>query len=344
MNTSRTHQSVHVLILESNAIDASAAVNLLPREFTHRIVLSVDEAESQLDRQMPDLFLCADDLPQESGLMFLARTRHKWENMKRILMVPDPDGELFFDALREVPRLSFLSKPLEKRGFLRVIHHALWESAPDLGDEEAPPSAHDPVESRFEDAPTILESTDILILEADQSAAARLVTLLPWGFRHQTVTSIEAAERQIDSQMPDLLLCADDLPEESGLMFLARTRHKWENMKRILMVPDPDGDFFFQVSHEVPQLLYLRKPVSKPELLHLLRRGLHDSSFDEEEESLMEEVTPLSSRGILSLMTGTFALLIAGAFVFGVLALIYQLKCRLGDFLPEWRMTDFLQH
>jgi DNA-binding response OmpR family regulator len=343
MNSSIPKQSVHVLILESNPLAASAAVNLLPREFTHRIVLSVDEAESQLDRQTPDLLLCADDLPEESGLMFLARTRHKWENMKRILMVPDPDGELFFDALREVPCLSFMSKPLEKRGFLRVIHHALWESAPDSGDEEVFPSGPDSIESRSEDLPTVIKSTDILILEADQSAAARLVTLLPWGFRHLTVTSIEAAESQLDRQTPDLLLCADDLPEESGLMFLARTRHKWENVKRILMVPDPDGDFFFQVSHEVPQLLYLRKPVSKPELLHLLRRGLHDSSFDEEGEPLLEEVTPLSSRGVLSLMTGTFALLIAGAFVFGVLALIYELKCRLGDFLPEWPMTNFLQ-
>ena len=92
-------RSVDILILEKDPEAADAICELLPTEFTRRIVPSVEEAEAELDRRLPCLFLCADDLPEESGLMFLARTRGKWGNLRRILMVADPAGEPFFSTM-----------------------------------------------------------------------------------------------------------------------------------------------------------------------------------------------------------------------------------------------------
>ena len=346
------HHSVDILILESEPKAADIICELLPRDFSPRIVSSVQEAEAELDNRLPDLFLCADDLPEESGLMFLARTRGKWTTLRRILMAPDPDGELFFSALREVPLLSYISKPLEKREFHRILRHALWESDPDTHPVEA---RKDPAVSREhlhkslgEMAPLQLSpmvpSTDVVIIEADPHAAARLTSLLPWGFRHHIASTVEEAETLLDANPPHLILCADDLPTESGLMFLARTKEKWPTTKRLLMVPNPDSEFFFYATQQVSFLSYLSKPVRKIELLHVLRHVLHDNFSEEENLSFPEEEPPPPEGSILKGVAGCFVLLLGAALVFLILEVIYQIKCKTGfDVFPNWHLFDFLR-
>ena len=78
-----------------------------------------------MNRSQPRLFFCADNLPGETGLMFLARTEQGWPGMKRVLMAPDLDGELFFYAMREVKIFSYLNKPVDRGELIRTIHHAL---------------------------------------------------------------------------------------------------------------------------------------------------------------------------------------------------------------------------
>ncbi len=345
---------VEILILETDQENARLISTLLPKEYKHRFVTTVEEAEALLDAKLPDLFICADDLPIESGLMFLARTRDKWHPLRRLLMMPDPDGDLYFHALREVPRLSYLSKPLEKRAFNRAVRHALWE-APSIEDQGSGDPPIVGTDSRYappqEDSaliePPIIAATDVVILEIDPLAAARLVSLLPWGFRHRIATTVEAAEVLLDSKPAELLICSDDLPVESGLMFLARTRGRWIGTKRILLVTDPDAEFFFHASRELPRLLYLAKPVKKSELLHVLRHGLHDIFTDnDEDETPPDSVAPAVSSSLVRVLFAALVLLIAACFVFGVMAIIYQLKCWFGpDIFPGTnQLPNFLQH
>ena len=338
---------VEILILETDDETSALIASLLPKEYKRRFVTTVEEAEALLDEGLPDLFICADDLPVESGLMFLARTREKWPQLRRLLMMPDPDGDLYFHALREVPLLSYLSKPLEKRAFNRAVRHALWENR--TGEIQVGSTASRYAPSQEEAAPgepPIIATTEVVIMEVDPVAASRLIALLPWGFRHRVAQTVAAAEVLLDAQPTDILLCSDDLPEESGLMFLARTRGRWTTTKRILLVTDPDAEFFFHASRELPRLLYLAKPVKKPELLHVLRHGMHDLLTDyDEEEASAESTSPAVSSTLVRVLFAALVLLIAAFLVIGVLFIIYQLKCHFGpDIFPgTTQLPEFLQ-
>ncbi|MEI6491879.1 MAG: response regulator [Verrucomicrobiota bacterium] len=118
---------VDVLILEPDE-DAAAAIGAaLPARLHRAFVNSIPEAEDFMNCNQPRLFLCADDMPGETGLMFLARTEQRWPGMKRVLVAADLDGELFFHAMREVRIFSYLSKPVDRGELIRTVHHALLD-------------------------------------------------------------------------------------------------------------------------------------------------------------------------------------------------------------------------
>ena len=177
----------------------------------------------------------------------------------------------------------------------------------------------------------------IVVLERDEAVVAFIASQLPKEYDCRFVATAEAAEALIDSRTPDLFLCADDLDNESGLMFLARTRDKWTTLRRILMVPDPDPEFFFHVSREMPVLSYLGKPVKKQELLHILRHGLQQPpALDDPEEEPTQEEPSLLSRSFIRMGTWTIVIIIGAIIVVAVLLIIYQIKCKFGtELLPE---------
>jgi DNA-binding response OmpR family regulator len=333
---------VSLLILERDEEVLAFISAQLPRDFDLRIASTVEEAEALLDEKQPDLLLCADDLPVETGLMFLARTCQKWPALPRVLMMPDPDGDLFFMALREVPQLSYLSKPLEKRAFHRAIRHALWESP---SDEDQPAAVSDPGEGKSPDQEAPAPSSPaIVIVESNPDAAARLIAMLPWGFRHHLVFSPEQAEAFLDHDPAAMLLCADDLEQESGLMFLARTQGKWPETKRILMLSDPDPEFFFHVSRDLPGFSYLAKPVRKSELLHLLRHGLHDVYTEETDDNPPPKTSSQLPPEIFRLMAWMIALVVGGLAVAGLCYAFYSIKCNLRhEMIPGVHAPDFLE-
>ena len=118
---------VDILILEPDPAAAAELVRGLPARLKYRVVITPSEAEAFLDEFGPRLFLCADDLPDEPGLMFLARTEKRWPSTKRVLMAPDLDGELFFHAMSEVTIFSYLNKPVDRGELIRTIHHAVLD-------------------------------------------------------------------------------------------------------------------------------------------------------------------------------------------------------------------------
>ncbi|MEI8311746.1 MAG: hypothetical protein WCH98_13425 [Verrucomicrobiota bacterium] len=120
-------KEVDILILEPDAAAAASIASALPARIPCAFVDSITEAEEFMDASVPRLFLCADDLPGETGLMFLARTEQRWPGMKRVLMAPDLDGELFFHAMREVKIFSYLNKPVDRGELIRTVHHAVIE-------------------------------------------------------------------------------------------------------------------------------------------------------------------------------------------------------------------------
>ena len=133
-NTSEAHRcigngseekSVDVLILEADANAGNAISTALPARLSRILFGTIEDVEEFLGERQARIFLCADDLPGETGLMFLARTEQHWRGMHRVLMAPDLDGELFFHTMREVSVFSYLNKPVERGELNRTIHHAL---------------------------------------------------------------------------------------------------------------------------------------------------------------------------------------------------------------------------
>lgn len=320
-------QSLRVLVLERDEATAAYIAAQLPESFDCKFVTTTAEAEALIDSHLPDLFFCADDLVEESGLMFLARTHKEGATTQRILMVPDPDGELFFTALREIPNLSYLSKPLDQRIFHRLIRHLLWEP---VSNENKEPTLSDAAEVSALEDPPVITSTSVVLLETNPAEAVRLIALLPWGFRHKLAVTTEQAENYLNAEPTDLFLCSDNLPAESGLMFLARTQKEWPTTKRILMVLEPDAEFFFQASREMPLLNYLNKPVEKPELMHILRKGMRDLPFADLDEPPKDEPDQALNKEFLRIGTWALLILIAAAIAGAALALVYEMKCRFG--------------
>jgi DNA-binding NtrC family response regulator len=101
-----------ILLLETEEATRAAVLAALPKDRLCQIVSSTAEAEAVLDAREVKVLLCSDNLPDETGLMFLARTRDKWPCLRRILLAPELDGELFFHAMREVSLFDYLAKPI----------------------------------------------------------------------------------------------------------------------------------------------------------------------------------------------------------------------------------------
>ena len=165
-----------------------------------------------------------------------------------------------------------------------------------------------------------IKAIDILIVEPDAEAAKALSLILPWECRCDIVHTLQEAESILDSRSPSLLICADDLPTESGLMFFSRTRGKWSETRRILMVPAPEGEFFFLAMREFPPLYYVHKPVEKRELLHVMRHALHD--VFQQDAPVTEEVKKPETftRRLTDYLDGTGIL--AGVIVLALLILV----------------------
>ena len=144
-----------------------------------------------------------------------------------------------------------------------------------LRSPECSTTLESPNERKNDNPQETAKPLNILIVEPDADAAKLLPRLLPWGFYHMIVQTLEEAEAILDANPPGVLICADDLLEETGLMFFSRTQNRWEKTKRILMAPSPDGEFFFLSVRETnPPYALISKPVNKQELSHVIHRLL----------------------------------------------------------------------
>jgi DNA-binding NtrC family response regulator len=115
---------VDVLLLENDPAVRDAIAAVLPAQWARACVSSPKEAEMFLDGHNVKVLVCSDDLPDETGIMFLARTKDRWPKVRRVLLAPSLDGELFFHAMREVSLFDYLSKPVVPEELVAVVARA----------------------------------------------------------------------------------------------------------------------------------------------------------------------------------------------------------------------------
>lgn len=198
---------------------------------------------------------------------------------------------------------------------------------------------------------------DVLAVDSDERTldVVRGVGGSAWFL--ETATSTAEAERILDSRSVRVLLCADDLEGETGLMFLARTRDRWPMLQRVLLAPDLDGDLLLHAVREVSVFNYLPKPPDPEALKHLVEHALRQNELL---ANLVRTTTALDRERIANARLSApassarrlphFALLAAavgiGIFTLAavLVSLLYFLKALLGiDVFSNQHLTDFLR-
>lgn len=193
---------------------------------------------------------------------------------------------------------------------------------------------------------------DIIVVETDPDASGRLTGSFPKGTRFEVVLSTAHAEALLQERTAKVLICADDLTEESGLMFLARTADAWPGMQRILLAPALDPELFFHAMKEVRLFHYLNKPVDPAEVARVVRRSLRDSGAPQvAEPAILPAPAMDEGAGTSEEKSG-----LAGGFLIGLLASIalaaliiipltlYLLKSIAGvDFFPDSHLSDWFR-
>lgn len=193
---------------------------------------------------------------------------------------------------------------------------------------------------------------DVLVVESDPATRDDLLACIPAKWSSQWVADPSQAEEILDRDVVKVLLCSDDLPGETGLMFLARTKARWPKLRRVLLAPDLDGELFFHAMREVSLFDYLTKPVVPSELATVMARAR--TQFDAAErlvkavpESLLAAPPPAAKDPDPWPREGA---LVVSAFAAGcavtllILTVLYLVKTQAGiDLFPLFHLRDLFQ-
>jgi len=90
-----------------------------------------------------------------------------------------------------------------------------------------------------------MESTRLAVLVVDDEPALREVLSLriaDWGYEVRTSSDIAEAERELDRNPPDLVLCDVVMPGGSGLDLLKRIKRQDEKLPVVMMTAHGDID------------------------------------------------------------------------------------------------------
>lgn len=208
--------------------------------------------------------------------------------------------------------------------------------------------------------PALPEIQDALIVEANETVCRDLVACLRPGLRIQFAVTADEGERALRSGPFRLLVCADDLPDRSGLMLLASTQELWPSMQRILLCEQLDAELMLLTLKEGSVVHYLPKPIdpqaSKNLLSHALeqhllvenlaqtRRRLDAVEMRMQAVRLPEDTSrgPWPAAWWRLFFWSAFGLLALLALVLVGFMAFYFLKSSLGvDFFPDNHLEEF---
>lgn len=186
---------------------------------------------------------------------------------------------------------------------------------------------------------------DILILTGEPSEQRQLAGWLLAGWKVVSVANLREAEAILEEPGAKAFVCSDELPDESGLMFIARTQSRWPHTRRILMATDLDGSLFFHTMHEVDVFSYLRRPFDRDEFTRTMSRAVNEPEAASGEVITGQQVPREKVAGWGASVGVTIGLVVASvALVLLLLWGAYLLKCALGiDIFPDWHLGDLLR-
>lgn len=112
-----------VLVVDDDLQILNMVDVLLRSEFSVHVAASAQAAEAVLERTSVQVVVCDEEMPGESGVAFLIRTRALYPRLKRILLTGHTEPELLLEAINKAGVSSYLVKPvnvLELRSAVRL--------------------------------------------------------------------------------------------------------------------------------------------------------------------------------------------------------------------------------
>lgn len=195
----------------------------------------------------------------------------------------------------------------------------------------------------------------VLVLSPDPHLAAQLTSCFGRRVDVCAATNTTEAEKLLQNRTVDVLVCRDELPGETGLMFLARHVGETPWQRRILICAPLDSALVMHVINEARVFRCLMEPYTFKELLHQVEITLGEAEkaralFTAAAESDRLRAAPGRPALIvenwlrmLPKMVFLTAVCCGGVFLAGVATLfgLYLLKSILGiDLIPEVHLAD----
>jgi len=201
----------------------------------------------------------------------------------------------------------------------------------------------------------------ILAVDDDTECLRSIQSALGKDFDLLTARSVQDAEALLRNREVKVLVCADTMSGETGIMFMARIQHEFPFTRRILLTGDIDPDVLMHAVNETGLHRFLTKPFQIEELRRQVERGVAEYlearqsvTALRENERLRQEIEHArhqsendSSTG--RQLKGMLRLLIMGSVVLGILFLLgllalltlYVLKSFLGiDIFKDVHFKD----
>lgn len=122
----------------------------------------------------------------------------------------------------------------------------------------------------------------VLIID-DEPAVAELLSVRPWqhGFMPTWAKDERSAQRELDFQLPDVILLDWMLPGEDGLLLTRKWRADHRTRRVPIVMLTARGDESDKVAAlDAGADDYVTKPFSTPELLARMRAVIRRNSFD----------------------------------------------------------------
>ena len=140
------------------------------------------------------------------------------------------------------------------------------------------------------------EKPSILIVDDEARSVEALERILEEDFSVKTATSVADAERILESDYVQILVCDQCMPDMTGVEFLKKAREQWPDLVRIIISGYTDAEDIIRGVNEAGIYQYITKPWQPESLLLTLKNAAGLYELQRNNELLAIELKMSSSR------------------------------------------------
>ncbi len=146
------------------------------------------------------------------------------------------------------------------------------------------------------------ELPTILIVDDEVRSLESLSRILADDFDVKTASTIGEADQILEHEHVQVILCDQRMPEQSGVEFLTRARHRWPDMIRMIVSGYTEAHDIIDGINEAGIYQYITKPWHPDNLLLTLKNATQLYDLQRENELLAVEIkmSPSGARKVVS--------------------------------------------